>query len=164
MPYRADDEWTCLDTVVEWVDRVKIKCQLLSRSWRTQSPEYTMLLSHVTYFVAWFFKSLTKRHPTAAAHMDYINTKATTIHRAPLENTAYAEPRQYQGYRTFFDLPPDYADPEGRNIRVFARNLVPTNIAKTLEDEAKLPYCEHRSQYHTYGLLNIFILRQSFIR
>jgi len=105
-----------------------------------------MLLSHVTYFVAWFFKFL-----TAAAHMD-INTKMTTIHRAPLENTAYAEPRQYQGYRTFFDLPPDYADPEGRNIRVFARNLVPTNIAKTPEDEAKLSYCEHRSQYHPYGL------------
>ncbi|KZP02171.1 hypothetical protein FIBSPDRAFT_114218 [Athelia psychrophila] len=40
----------------------------------------------------------------------------------------------------FFDLPLDYAKPDGRKIRVFARNLVPTEKAKTPEEEAKLPY------------------------
>ncbi|KAJ7125222.1 alpha/beta-hydrolase [Mycena epipterygia] len=40
----------------------------------------------------------------------------------------------------FFDLPLDYANPSGEKIRVFARNLVPKNKAKTLEEEGKLPY------------------------
>jgi len=41
----------------------------------------------------------------------------------------------------FFDLPLDYSQPEGEKIRVFARNLIPKDKAKTDEDEAKLPYC-----------------------
>jgi pimeloyl-ACP methyl ester carboxylesterase len=40
----------------------------------------------------------------------------------------------------FFDLPLDYAQPEGQKIRVFARNLIPKDKAKTPEDEANLPY------------------------
>jgi len=40
----------------------------------------------------------------------------------------------------FFELPLDYAYPEGQKIRVFARNLIPKNKAPTLEAEAKLPY------------------------
>ncbi|KAJ7901895.1 alpha/beta-hydrolase [Mycena olivaceomarginata] len=40
----------------------------------------------------------------------------------------------------FFDLPLDYANPQGEKIRVFARNLIPKSKAKTEEEEAKLPY------------------------
>ncbi|KAH8813568.1 alpha/beta-hydrolase, partial [Flagelloscypha sp. PMI_526] len=40
----------------------------------------------------------------------------------------------------FFILPLDYSNPSGESIRVFARNLVPLDKAKTKEDEEKLPY------------------------
>ncbi|KAJ7099498.1 alpha/beta-hydrolase [Mycena belliarum] len=40
----------------------------------------------------------------------------------------------------FFDLPLDYANPSGEKIRLFARNLIPKNKAKTAEEEATLPY------------------------
>jgi hypothetical protein len=48
----------------------------------------------------------------------------------------------------FFDLPLDYAEPDGQKIRVFARNLIPKDKAKTPEDEAKLPYCKYSSSLH----------------
>ncbi|KAH6910279.1 alpha/beta-hydrolase [Coprinopsis sp. MPI-PUGE-AT-0042] len=41
----------------------------------------------------------------------------------------------------FFDLPLDYADPDGQKIRVFARQSIPTEKAETPEEEAKLPFC-----------------------
>ncbi|KAG6919040.1 hypothetical protein DXG01_009750 [Tephrocybe rancida] len=41
----------------------------------------------------------------------------------------------------FFDLPLDYSDPDGKTIRVFARNMVPLEKARALEEEAELPYC-----------------------
>ena len=34
----------------------------------------------------------------------------------------------------FFELPLDYAKPEGQKICVFARNLIPKDKAKTSED------------------------------
>ncbi|KAJ7037258.1 alpha/beta-hydrolase [Mycena alexandri] len=40
----------------------------------------------------------------------------------------------------FFTLPLDYSDPQGKKIRVFARNLIPTQKAKTEEEQNKLPY------------------------
>ncbi|KAJ7131697.1 alpha/beta-hydrolase [Mycena crocata] len=40
----------------------------------------------------------------------------------------------------FFSLPLDYANPSGKKIKVFARNLVPKSKAKTQEEEDKLPY------------------------
>ncbi|KAJ7736936.1 alpha/beta-hydrolase [Mycena metata] len=40
----------------------------------------------------------------------------------------------------FFNLPLDYANPTGEKIRVFARHLIPTSKAKTVEEEEKLPY------------------------
>ncbi|KNZ80616.1 Proline iminopeptidase, partial [Termitomyces sp. J132] len=40
----------------------------------------------------------------------------------------------------FFDLPLNYDDPNGKKIRIFARNMVPLDKAKTPEEEAKLPY------------------------
>ena len=49
----------------------------------------------------------------------------------------------------FFDLPLDYAEPDGQKIRVFARNLIPKDKAKTLEEEAKLPYCKFVSFFHS---------------
>jgi hypothetical protein len=51
----------------------------------------------------------------------------------------------------FFDLPLDYAEPSGKKIRVFARNLIPQDKAKTPEKEVKLPYCEFCS-YSTMSL------------
>ncbi|KAG6873844.1 hypothetical protein C0995_010456 [Termitomyces sp. Mi166 len=42
----------------------------------------------------------------------------------------------------FFDLPLDYSDPGGKKIRVFARNMLPLDKAKTPEEEAKLPFCK----------------------
>ena len=44
----------------------------------------------------------------------------------------------------FFTLPLDYSDPTGEKIRVFARHVIPTKYAKTLEDEAKLPFRKPR--------------------
>ncbi|KAJ7605959.1 alpha/beta-hydrolase [Mycena polygramma] len=55
----------------------------------------------------------------------------------------------------FFDLPLDYSKPDGQKIRLFARNLVPTAKAKTVEDQEKLPYWHgipismYRSRSHT---------------
>ena len=40
----------------------------------------------------------------------------------------------------FFNLPLDYSNPNGEKIRVFARHVIPKSKAKTLEDEAKLPF------------------------
>ncbi|PBK73997.1 alpha/beta-hydrolase [Armillaria solidipes] len=40
----------------------------------------------------------------------------------------------------FFDLPLDYSNPEGKKIRVFARNLIPKSKAKTAKEEEELPY------------------------
>jgi len=40
----------------------------------------------------------------------------------------------------FFNVPLDYAKPEGNKIRVFARHIIPKDKAKTLEEEAKLPF------------------------
>lgn len=40
----------------------------------------------------------------------------------------------------FFNLPLDYSNENGEKIRVFARHIIPKSEAKTLEDEAKLPY------------------------
>ncbi|KAJ7772017.1 alpha/beta-hydrolase [Mycena maculata] len=40
----------------------------------------------------------------------------------------------------FFSVPLDYANSEGEKIRIFARNLIPKNKAKTVEEEEKLPY------------------------
>ncbi|KAJ7622510.1 alpha/beta-hydrolase [Roridomyces roridus] len=40
----------------------------------------------------------------------------------------------------FFSLPLNYADPEGKKITVFVRNLVPVQKAKTQEEQDKLPY------------------------
>ncbi|KAF8900263.1 alpha/beta-hydrolase [Gymnopilus junonius] len=40
----------------------------------------------------------------------------------------------------FFDLPLNYYEPLGSTIRVFVRHLIPTDMAKTPDDEAKLPY------------------------
>ncbi|KAF8079011.1 alpha/beta-hydrolase [Lyophyllum atratum] len=48
----------------------------------------------------------------------------------------------------FFDLPLNYDDAAGQKIRVFARNLVPLDKAKTPEDEANLPYCEIVNSAH----------------
>jgi hypothetical protein len=45
----------------------------------------------------------------------------------------------------FFSVPLDYAQPDGPTIRVFARNLIPKDKAKTPEEEAKLPYRECRT-------------------
>lgn len=42
----------------------------------------------------------------------------------------------------FFELPLDYNNPSEK-IRVFARNVIPKNKAKTEEEEKNLPYCEH---------------------
>ncbi|KAE9393748.1 hypothetical protein BT96DRAFT_828773, partial [Gymnopus androsaceus JB14] len=42
----------------------------------------------------------------------------------------------------FFDLPLDYSDPSGEKIRVFTRNLIPKNKAKTKKEEKDLPYRE----------------------
>lgn len=42
----------------------------------------------------------------------------------------------------FYSLPLDYARPEGNKIRIFARNLVPVDKAKTPEEETNLPYCK----------------------
>ncbi|KAF7362341.1 Alpha/beta-hydrolase [Mycena venus] len=73
--------------------------------------------------------------------------------RRPL-STAMSQPIQYddsnpESYTTkdgvkvierFFNVPLDYANPEGEKIRVFARHLIPKNKAKTVEEENKLPY------------------------
>ncbi|KAG6842433.1 hypothetical protein C0991_007563 [Blastosporella zonata] len=40
----------------------------------------------------------------------------------------------------FFDLPLDYSDPDGKKIRIFARNMIPMESAKSPEEAAKLPY------------------------
>ncbi|KAF8806593.1 proline iminopeptidase, partial [Phlegmacium glaucopus] len=40
----------------------------------------------------------------------------------------------------FFTLPLDYSNLNGEKIRVFARHIIPLSKAKTLEDEAKLPF------------------------
>ncbi|KAJ7257038.1 alpha/beta-hydrolase [Mycena rebaudengoi] len=40
----------------------------------------------------------------------------------------------------FFTLPLDYSNPQGEKIRIFARNLIPTQKAKTAEEQEKLPY------------------------
>jgi hypothetical protein len=45
----------------------------------------------------------------------------------------------------FFNVPLDHAQPDGPTIRVFARNLIPKDKAKTPEEEAKLPYRECRT-------------------
>lgn len=42
----------------------------------------------------------------------------------------------------FFELPLDYANPDGQKIQIFARNMVPLDKAKTSEQEANLPYCK----------------------
>lgn len=42
----------------------------------------------------------------------------------------------------FFILPLDYSKPTGPTVRVFARNLIPLDKAKTKEEEEKLPYCK----------------------
>jgi len=42
----------------------------------------------------------------------------------------------------FFNVPLDYANPEGDKIRIFARHIVPKDKAKTPEEEAKLPFRE----------------------
>lgn len=52
----------------------------------------------------------------------------------------------------FFDLPLDYANPQGEKIRVFARNLIPKSKAKTEEEEAKLPYRELFPWNVRYGI------------
>lgn len=41
----------------------------------------------------------------------------------------------------FFHLPLDYKEPDGEKIRVFARSMIPTDKAKTPEEEDKLPIC-----------------------
>jgi len=40
----------------------------------------------------------------------------------------------------FFTVPLDYSNVNGEKIRVFARHIIPKSKAKTLEDEAKLPF------------------------
>jgi hypothetical protein len=40
----------------------------------------------------------------------------------------------------FFTLPLDYSNKNGETIRVFARHIIPKSKAKTLEEEAKLPF------------------------
>jgi len=40
----------------------------------------------------------------------------------------------------FFDLPLDYNCPEGRKIKIFARECIPLEKAKSLEEETKLPF------------------------
>ncbi|TFK74655.1 alpha/beta-hydrolase [Pluteus cervinus] len=40
----------------------------------------------------------------------------------------------------FFVVPLDYSSPEGPQIQIFARHMIPTEKAKTPEDEAKLPF------------------------
>ncbi|KAG2015299.1 proline iminopeptidase [Coprinopsis cinerea AmutBmut pab1-1] len=40
----------------------------------------------------------------------------------------------------FFDLPLDYSNPDGTKIRVFARQSIPLDKAKTPEEEDKLPF------------------------
>lgn len=40
----------------------------------------------------------------------------------------------------FFTLPLDYSNENGEKIRVFARHIIPTSKAKSLEDEANLPF------------------------
>ncbi|KAJ3980788.1 alpha/beta-hydrolase [Lentinula detonsa] len=52
----------------------------------------------------------------------------------------YHNKEQIKVIERFFDLPLDYNDPSGEKIRVFARNLVPKNKAKTEEEEKDLPY------------------------
>ena len=44
----------------------------------------------------------------------------------------------------FFTLPLDYSNPNGEKIRVFARHVISKKHAKTLEDEAKLPFRKPR--------------------
>ena len=43
-------------------------------------------------------------------------------------------------FERFFTLPLDYSNANGEKIRVFARHIIPKSKAKTLEDEAKLPF------------------------
>ncbi|KAF8178757.1 alpha/beta-hydrolase [Pholiota molesta] len=40
----------------------------------------------------------------------------------------------------FFVLPLNYNEPEGATIQVFVRHLIPTDKAKTVEEQSKLPY------------------------
>ncbi|KAJ7756044.1 alpha/beta-hydrolase [Mycena maculata] len=55
----------------------------------------------------------------------------------------------------FFNLPLDYADPNGKKIRIFARNLIPTHKAKTQEEQDKLPYCGPGFECELDGILQI---------
>jgi len=52
----------------------------------------------------------------------------------------YCNKTQIKVVERFFDLPLDYSDPSGEKIRVFARNLIPKNKAKTEKEENDLPY------------------------
>ncbi|KAF5384481.1 hypothetical protein D9757_006453 [Collybiopsis confluens] len=52
----------------------------------------------------------------------------------------YSNKDQIKVIERFFELPLDYNDPNGETIRVFARNLIPKNKAKTEKEENDLPY------------------------
>ncbi|KZT18642.1 alpha/beta-hydrolase [Neolentinus lepideus HHB14362 ss-1] len=56
----------------------------------------------------------------------------------PLET--YTNKEGLKVVERFFELPLDYAQPDGKKIQVFARNMIPKAKAKTPEEEAKLPY------------------------
>jgi len=52
----------------------------------------------------------------------------------------YSNKEQIKVVERYFDLPLDYTNPSGEKIRVFARNLIPKNKAKTEKEEKALPY------------------------
>ncbi|KAJ3720130.1 alpha/beta-hydrolase [Lentinula raphanica] len=52
----------------------------------------------------------------------------------------YSNKDQIKVIERYFDLPLDYKQPSGEKIRVFARNLIPKNKAKTEKEEQDLPY------------------------
>ncbi|EPQ56337.1 alpha/beta-hydrolase [Gloeophyllum trabeum ATCC 11539] len=65
-------------------------------------------------------------------------TTASPSSIGPLET--YTNKEGIKIVERFFELPLDYAQPDGKKIQVFARNYIPKSKAKTAEDEAKLPY------------------------
>ncbi|KAJ4471627.1 alpha/beta-hydrolase [Lentinula aciculospora] len=64
--------------------------------------------------------------------------KSTLLSSMDLET--YINKEQVKVVEHFFDLPLDYNHPFGEKIRVFARNLIPKNKAKTEKEENDLPY------------------------
>ncbi|KIK61165.1 hypothetical protein GYMLUDRAFT_43246 [Collybiopsis luxurians FD-317 M1] len=57
-----------------------------------------------------------------------------------MNHEIYSNKDQIKVIERFFDLPLDYNNPSGEKIRVFARNLIPKNKAKTEKEEKDLPY------------------------